>query len=216
MKLILRKLQNALNAIEKGRLKQAEILLLECIDKIEDQTTEPYKQTIHGLAFVKSESGNFSEAQELYFELLRMAREEGNQQEEAIALHQLGMVQRLAGNDEQALHYLKEERNIYLSLGDNFHLGLAANFYEQGIIFMRNDQLQLAEQAMGSALEHGTQADDLTIVGHASDRLGDILARQDNKKEAFELYQRSLTAFQQSGNEQAVKRIGDKLDEFNE
>src|SRR5699024_7839804 len=195
---------------EKGRMKQAEILFLECLDKIEDKESPAYKQAMHGFALVKSELGNYTEASELYLEILRIAENEGNKEEEAIAYHQLGMVERLAGQYDKALRFLSTEAEIYKTLDGDFHLELAANVYEQGMIYLLNNQHIHARRFMEKSLHHAEQAEDSMIIGYAYTGLGDISSQSD-EKEAEKFYQQAIMAFEWAEDNQAVEAMKDKI-----
>ncbi|HLR52980.1 MAG TPA: tetratricopeptide repeat protein [Candidatus Avamphibacillus sp.] len=210
MRQMVKKLQNAYNAFEKGRMKQAEILFLECVDKIDDRESPAYKQALHGFALVKSELGNYPEARELYLEILRIAESVDNKEEEAIAYHQLGMVERLAGQYEKALRFLSTEAEIYKTLNGDFHLELAANVYEKGMIYLLNKQYEQARNLMEKSLYHAEQAYDPMIIGYAYRGLGDIFSQSD-EKEAKNFYQQAIIAFKWAEDNQAVEAMKDKI-----
>jgi hypothetical protein len=57
--------------------------------------------------------------------------------EEAIAIHQMGMVERMAKNYEKALHHFDEELRLLSDHGLDNYLKLSANFYERAIFFTK-------------------------------------------------------------------------------
>lgn len=208
---IIRKLQNALNAFEQGRLKQAEILYLECLDKIQDKDTPAYKQALHGLSYVKIEMKQLTEANELYSELLRISQNEGNKEDEAIALHQLGIVHRMDRNYEAARRYLEQEETIYKSIQGNFHLGLAANYYEQGMIDFLMNNFQKAKVFMKKSLGEAKQDADQMVIGYTYRALGDIESKRGNVKEAIRYFEYATSAFEKVDANEAVKEIRDRI-----
>jgi len=206
-----RKLKNALHAFEQGRFKQAEILYLECLDKIKDKHTSAYKEALHGLSFVKMAMNELTDARELYFELLRLAQYIDNKEEEAIVFHQLGAVERLNKNFKQALRYLEQEKEIYQSIDGDFHLGLAANFYEQGMIYNDLNNIAKASQLMNDALIEAEYANDSLVIGYVSRDLGDIYLKNGDE-EAMRKFRQALSAFEEAGETEAVEYIKKKLD----
>lgn len=212
MQYINRKLQNALHAFEQGRFKQAEILYLECLDKIKDKNTPAYKQALHGLSFVKMEMNELTDARELYFELLRMAQHRDNKEEEAIVFHQLGAVERLNKNFKQALRYLEQEEDIYQSIHGDVHLGLAANFYEQGMIYNELNHIAKASQFMNDALIEAEYANDSWVIGYVSRDLGDIYLKNGDEEKAMRKFRQALSAFEKVGEVETVKYIQKKME----
>jgi len=212
MQYINRKLQNALHAFVQGRFKQAEILYLECLDKIKDKNTPAYKQALHGLSFVKMEMNELTDARELYFELLRMAQHRDNKEEEAIVFHQLGAVERLNKNFKQALRYLEQEEDIYQLIHGDVHLGLAANFYEQGMIYNELNHIAKACQFMNDALTEAEYANDSWVIGYVSRDLGDIYLKHGDEEKAMRKFRQALSVFEKVGDVDAVEHIKRKFD----
>ncbi|WP_085993574.1 tetratricopeptide repeat protein [Oceanobacillus senegalensis] len=211
MKRIKNKLNNALNFVNKGHLKQAEILYLECLDKIEDKQSSIYKQAMHGLGFIKSELGQFKEASKLYIALLYIARDKGDKEDEALAYHQLGMVERLSGNIEKALHYFAKEYEIYHDTFPEFHLGFAVNLYERGKTCLLQNELTEAQYFIEDSLNHGEKTGEPIVVGCTHRDLGHIFQLNGEKKKAMIHYKYALDAFQRAEDSQAIKDIERKM-----
>ncbi|WP_156289346.1 tetratricopeptide repeat protein [Oceanobacillus salinisoli] len=211
MKNIKNKLHNAFEFVNKGYFKQAEILYLECLDKMDEQNSNLYKQAMHGLGFVKLELNHFNEAKEIYTELLHLARKEGDKQGEAIANHQLGMGDRLNGNPDKALYFFAEEYEIYNSFLPTFHLGFATNLYERGTTYLLQNKLKEAQNLMEDSLYHGKRTEDVIVVGCAYRDLGDIFQRFGEREKAMNHYKYALDAFEKANDSQAVKDIEKKI-----
>src|SRR5699024_11957805 len=106
--------------------------------------------------------------------LLRMAQHRNNKEEEAIVFHQRGAVERLNKNFKQALRYLEQEEDIYQLIHGDVHLGLAANFYEQGMIYNELNHIAKACQFMNDALSEAEYANDSLVIDYELRTLGDI------------------------------------------
>ncbi|SFE37195.1 Tetratricopeptide repeat-containing protein [Lentibacillus persicus] len=206
------KLQRAFEFLNKGSLKQAEILYLECLDRIDDPSSTLYKQALHGLAYVKSELNQYTEANELYSELLRRARQESDSQNEAIAYHQLGLVQRMAGNYEAALGFFAEELAIYDTFRSTPHLGFAANLYEQAMVHLGQENLTEAQRLMEEALDNAEKTDDFIVIGSLYRGLGDIYQQIARSDEAKKHYRNAANAYRQANDLKAVEEIERKLE----
>ncbi|MFD1037323.1 tetratricopeptide repeat protein [Virgibacillus byunsanensis] len=205
------KLKRAFAFLNKGNFKQAEILYLECLDRLEDSESKLYKQALHGLGFVKNELENFQEATEIYMKLLHMARKKGNKEEEGISYHQLGIVQRKSGNHDQALLHFADEHDIYHAHFPDFHLGLAVNLYESGMIYQVQNKLMEAAHMMEESLRHAKQTDDLVVIGSVYRGLGDIFKQSGDNDKAVSQYQNALAVFKQANDSQAVEEMDEKL-----
>lgn len=214
MQHITRKLKNALNAFERGHLKQAEILYLECLDKITAKDTVVYKQALHGLSFVKVEMKQLTEARELYSQLLNIAEREGDKEEEAIVLHQLGIIHRMDGNLDKAISYFKQEQSIYETLQGNFHLELSANYFEQGMTYNAMGNLKKSRNLMEISLAEAKLTKDQMVIGYVYRALGDNSVKDNNISEALEYFSKAQEAFQNEGAESALRDLKERVDKI--
>lgn len=214
MQHITRKLKNALNAFEQGHLKQAEILYLQCLDKMTDKDTVVYKQALHGLSFVKVEMEQLTDASELYSQLLKIAEQEGNKEEEAIVLHQLGIIYRMDANLDKAISYFKQEQSIYETLQGDFHLELSANYFEQGMTYNAIGSLKKSRELMEIALAEAKLAKDQMVIGYVYRALGDNSVKDNNISEALENFAKAQEAFQNEGAESALRDLKERINKI--
>ncbi|MBY7144195.1 tetratricopeptide repeat protein [Virgibacillus sp. NKC19-3] len=211
MKNIKNQLHRAFEFVNNGYLKQAEILYLECLDEIDDQQSHFYKQAIHGLGLVKSELNQFKEAYQLYTEVLHITRNDKDVQGEAVAYHQLGMVERSSENFKKALYFFAKEYEIYDTMFPKFHLGFAANLYERGKTYLLQNKLKEAKNMMEVSLNHGDQTEDVIVVGYARRDLGYIFQQLGEKQKAMTHYTYALDAFQKADDSQTINDIEKKI-----
>lgn len=204
------KLQRALSALEKGRLKQAEMLFLECLDKIEDKSTADYQQALHGMGIVKFELNDDSDARDIYVELLRIAVAATNKQEEALAYHQLGMIEQRRHDYDEALTFFIQAQEIYQALAHPPALELAVNLYEQGMTHVGKGSLTQADVILKKALHYAKQTSDHMIIGHVNKELGQLASTFAQLPAANQFFQQASYAFQQSGYLEKVKDIEEK------
>jgi len=214
MQYIARKLKNALNAFEQGHLKLAEILYLECLDKMTDKDTVIYKQALHGLSFVKVEMKQLTEASGLYSQLLKIAEQEGNKEEEAIVLHQLGIIHRMHGDLDKAISYFKQEESIYETLQGDFHLEHSTNYFEQGMTYSFIGNLKKSRKLMEVSLAEAKLAKDQMVIGYVYRALGDISVKGNNISEALENFAEARVAFQNEGAKGALRDLKERVDKI--
>lgn len=90
-----------------------------------------------------------------------------NDEELHIALHQAGMVERMAGNFEEAMRLFYQEEKVIQRAFPMDDLRIATNLYEQAYVNMKKGELALAEQMMTQSLEHAKSSDDAMCIGCA-------------------------------------------------
>lgn len=124
-----------------------------------------------------------------------------------IQLHQLGMVEREAGEYAEAIMLFNKERSL---LADDDLLACAANQYERGLleslIGNRDSALILARECHAKSME----TDDQVMHGCAWRLLGD-LSRDDSPEMARGHYERSRRAFMDAGDDVACRGIDGRL-----
>ena len=128
-----------------------------------------------------------------------------------IHLHQLGMVEREAGQFNQALNLFLQE-SVLIEKDDI--LALAANLYERSYLkFLLKDHAE-AHKLAGQCLDLSRQTDDPVMLGCACRLHGD-LRREDDSSMAKMYYQLALDAFRQAEDETAVEEIANRLKDIN-
>lgn len=147
----------------------------------------------------------FSEARKIYQTLYDKARGYGDVEEEGIALHQLAMVERMAGNYEQALSFFDKELACIQKQNHNLDLKLAANFYEQGYIYFLLAETAKAKKWMKQSLSHAQRSDDPVSLGCALRGLGEIYIAQGKSKLAKIHFQEAIKAFQEAQDDFAIR-----------
>ncbi|MEK5174335.1 tetratricopeptide repeat protein [Heyndrickxia sp. FSL W8-0496] len=130
------KINQAFTYFDNGELDKAEQIYRECLREVQDKKSQEYRNILHGLGYVKSHNNDFDGARKIYMELIEIAQSTLNKKFEAIALHQLGMVERLAKNFNEALLLFQNEQQMLEKYFPDFFVGMSANFYEQGMIFL--------------------------------------------------------------------------------
>ncbi len=163
----------------------------------------------HGLVYVFARTGRFDDARS-ECDLLRLeAQSQSDLEGEYVALHQLGMVERMAEEYPTALKIFVQEAKIVAQLG-NPPLAVSANAYEQGIIYGKLEQFPQARQWLGVALEQAQLAGDPIAEACAYRGLGEMAANATMKKA---MLLQSKAAFERGNDALGAAEIEDLLEQ---
>ncbi|MFS0688790.1 tetratricopeptide repeat protein [Sporosarcina sp. 179-K 8C2 HS] len=207
------KLTRAFELFNIGKLFEAEEIYNECLNIVE-RTSEEYISVLHGLGFVKAHQKEFNEARNIYLELKQIAQFNRDTQGEHIAIHQLGMVERMAENYTKAQDLFEEELSLLRERKPAFLVGFAANHYELGLIMLKQNMLEKAEKLMMQSLQYSKQSGDPICLGCSLRGLGEIfMASRENEKAMFYFVQ-SIKAFEEVNDEVAINQINSLLEQI--
>lgn len=206
-------LNQAFELFENNKLLEAEKIYQECLKLIDTRSTN-YVPTLHWLGFVKSELKKFDEARSIYLELREIAKSSLNLQDELIAIHQLGMVERMAENYDEAQEIFDQELALLRSSHPNWHVGFAANYYEQGYILLKKNNLPEAENLMNKSLRYAEQSNDQIALGCSLRGLGEINKAKGEIEKAVTYFQESIVAFKEANDIMAVNEVNRMLIKF--
>jgi tetratricopeptide (TPR) repeat protein len=127
-----------------------------------------------------------------------------------IFIHQLGMVEREAGNYVRAAELFKQEQAM-LATEDN--LAIAANLYEQALIESLIGEPNLALDLANHCLVVSMTTEDQIMHGCAYRLLGDLL-RLDLPDKARLYYHKSRQSFKDAGDQIACEEIDQRVNEM--
>jgi tetratricopeptide (TPR) repeat protein len=161
----------------------------------------------HGLVYVFARTGRFDDARS-ECDLLRLeAQSRSDLVLEYVALHQQGMVERMAEEYQTALKIFIAEAKIIAQL-ENSPLAVSANAYEQGIIYGKLEQFPEARQWLGVALEQAQLSGDPIAEACAYRGLGEIAANPTMRKA---MLLQSKAAFERGHDALGAAEIEDLL-----
>ena len=164
-------------------------------------------QARHGLVYVFARTGRFDDARS-ECDLLRLeAQSQSDLESEYVALHQLGMVERMAEQYQTALNIFMQEAKLLAKL-ENPPLAVSANAYEQGIIYGKLEQFVEARQWLGVALEQAQLSGDPIAEACAYRSLGEMAANPTMKKA---MLLQSKAAFERGNDALGAAEIDDLL-----
>lgn len=200
------KLKKAFECFDSKKFHEAEKLYKECLQSAHITLNE-MTAALHGLGFVYAEQKKFEQAREIYQELRENAQTKGNFHDEHIAIHQLGMVERMAENIEAAQALFEEEYLLLQNTMPDFQLGFAANLYEKGILALKSNQLIDAEKIMLQSLKYAEQSGDLVCLGCSLRGLGEIFTAKREKEHAKQYYSKAVKVFEKVGDTFAIHEV---------
>ncbi|GMA16650.1 hypothetical protein E5F05_13195 [Deinococcus metallilatus] len=164
------------------------------------------------LGYALAHDRRFDEAREVYG---RLRAAHAGQPWEHVPLHQLGTVERLAGNPGAALRLFEEERALIERLPeDERAFKRAVNGYEVGVNRLALGEAEEARAALTAALADAQAADDPMTLGCVHRALGNLAARAGDRDTALTEYRQAQAAFQEADDERAAaetQALGDAL-----
>ena len=189
---------------DKGDYQSAESLYLKCYDEISKSDAENFNTVLMGLMYTESFLKKYEEARKFGNLLLCEAR---NEEEKHIALHQLGMVERMAGNLSKANQLFVEEERLLFASFPNDYFRMSANLYEQGYIAFQMENYAQAENIMFMSLDYAIKARDDVCMGCAYRGMGEIMKAVGKVKTAMDYFEKAIVSFANAGDLIAVEEI---------
>ena len=159
-----------------------------------------------GLGYVLAYAQHFDEARELFVSLREQAAAGDDLAFEHVALHQVGMVERMAGHWEAAQDCFERERELIARLG-NAPLAVAVNAYELGTVEQHLGRHGEAKAWLDLSLTCAGRTDDLIAVGCAHRGLGDWHSAQGQTGEALSCWRSAHASFLAAGDDRAASDV---------
>ena len=203
-------LRLAFDAFDKGELERAADLYQRVLEA--HASEDLHAHALYGLGFVRSQQGRFLEARGLYLKLLERAKAQGNLTAQHRAMHQLGMVERLAERYETALHWFQREHGLLEHLTEGRAVALSANLYERGYVTFLAGDPQAGRSLLRDSLNYADEADDPMCQGCALRALGEVAAAGGAVDEARGHWRSSLRHFEKAGDRVASDEVRTLLD----
>lgn len=189
---------------DKGDYQGAESLYLKCYDAISKSDAENVNAVRMGLIYTECFLKKYEEARKFGNILLSEAR---NEEEKHIALHQLGMIERMAGNYKKANVLFTEEERLLFASFPNDYFRMSANLYEQGYIAFLMENHAQAEKIMLMSLDYAIKARDDMCMGCAYRGMGEIMKAVGKVKTAMDYFEKAIASFANTGDLIAVEEI---------
>lgn len=191
----------AWSLFDAGDLNGARALYLDCLSTARADELAPVWM---GLIYVESGSGNFDSARQYASRLLGRAQ---SKEDEHIALHQSGMVERMAGEYARALELFEREAEIIRDALQNEDMSVSVNLYEQGYVRLKMGDADSAGELLERSLACARRAEDPMCIGCALRALGETMAAKGEREQALCYFQAAAEAFREVGDSRAVEEV---------
>ena len=198
------KIAEAWRLFDIGEFVESESIYLECLKETNEDEYDTYASVLMGLIYTQSFLEKYDNARNYANQLMELAP---NEEELHIALHQAGMVERMAGDYEDALKLFRQEEEVINKAFPTNDLRIAANLYEQAYVNMKKGEHALAELIMTQSLEHAKTVDDAMCIGCAYRGLGEIMNLCGKDALAQEYFEQAIEAFKLAGDMIAVEEV---------
>lgn len=202
--MITEQLQSAWKLFDSGDIVGAEALYLQCLSNSDTLDSDTLSSIYMGLIYTECFLGRFQEARKYTSLLLQESR---NDEDLHIALHQSGMVERMAGNYEGAMTLFQQELTFIQEAFPKEDVLFAANLYEQGILCMNMDDSAKAQELMNRSLTYALASRDPMCLGCSYRGLGEILHKSGQISQADACFLNAISAFQSAGDPIAVQEV---------
>ncbi|WP_192930990.1 tol-pal system YbgF family protein [Deinococcus sp. AJ005] len=167
------------------------------------------EQAQFGLGYALAFLGQYGEAREMFGQLYHHAGLRGEWVAEHRALHQVGMVERMAENWEAAQTCFERERQLIEQHGSP-DLAVSVNAYELGLVALHLGQADVSRLWFSTCLTHAERTDDLIAVACAYRGLGDWFQHQGELVAASDVWEKALLIFQEADNPKAVREVQER------
>ena len=199
-------LSKAWQLFDSGAIDTAEALYLDCYGQVSASNHEIYISVLMGLIYVESSMEKYDEARKYAEILVGIAN---NDEERHVAIHQHGMVERMAGNFSKSKILFQQEAELIREAFADDELRLSANYYEQAYVELKMGNLNFAEEKMMLALEYAIKAKDSICIGCACRGMGEIVKVRSNTEQAKIWFDKAIDAFLDAGDLIAVEEVRD-------
>ena len=204
------KIAEAWRLFDIGDFEASETIYRECLEMTSEDDYDTFASVLMGLIYTQSFLEKYDEARDYARRLLEIAP---NEEEKHIALHQAGMVERMAGDYDRALEWFLQEEELIRKVFPKDDMRISANLYEQGYVNLKKESLQISAEIMKEALEYAKKSEDAMCIGCAYRGLGEIMYAQGKEDQAKDYFKQAIEAFELTGDEIAVKEVGEMLEE---
>lgn len=165
-------------------------------------------------SYLAVEEKDFDAARRAMSLYLQKSKDEQDRVHEHIAYHQLGYIERSAGNLEQALQWIETEAAFLQNYFPEDHYRQSVNLYEQGYIRLQLGNIKAAETWMNQALSYALESDDLINQGCAYRGLGEIKRTEGRINDARHYFEKAFSLFQQAEDFIGAEEVEEMIDEL--
>ena len=202
-------LAQAWESFEGNDYAGAEMSFLKLLNS-PDSSAEQQRQASYGLGYVFAFSGRFDQAREIFENFYRDATANNDVRAAHRAIHQIGMVERMAGNWLTARMRFESEYEMIQQL-ERDDLAVAINSYEQGLVALHLNELEVSKSWFDRSLTSSLRCGDRIAVACAYRGLGDWHQRRGDLDAAAQSWNSSRSAFLEASDTKGAEEIDERL-----
>lgn len=155
------------------------------------------ERTLHEMAEVPINQGDFAAAEKLYSQALTLARTIGNLKGQARELLNLGVISVKKGDFVTAQRFYGEAFRIYQKAGDKF--GMASVMGDTGIMLRAQGKLHDALDHFQKTFELSNEVGHRVSAAQALGAMGDVLLEEGDLAGGYKMYQQELNTMRETG-----------------
>jgi two-component system, NarL family, sensor kinase len=159
-------------------------------------------RTLGNIATVHYSQGNYTTALDKYFEALKLAEEQTDQNEIARPMGNIGNVYMSQGNYPDALDYYFKALKIKETLGNKREI--ASTMGNIGIVYFNQADYNKALDYFLRSLKIAEELDDKNIIASWLGNIGSVYNTQKSYSEALEYYEKALKIAEEIGDKKLV------------
>ncbi|GAB4133427.1 MAG: hypothetical protein OHK0045_14100 [Raineya sp.] len=141
---------------------------------------------------------DYPQAEQKFYDALRIAQKYGNLQEEAYAYNNIGDLQRLTGNIKEGIRSIEKAQNIFVKIQDK--KGEAYTYIRLSEAYQKLKDYEKAYIFAEKSLEIRKKLNHKQDIGASLNRVGDVLTVQEKYEEALRYYQQAVSLAISSGD----------------
>ncbi|MGA9899909.1 MAG: protein kinase [Terriglobales bacterium] len=171
------------------------------------------ERTLHEMAEIPINQGDFAAAEKLYSQALTLARAIGNQKGQAREMLDLGVISVKKGDFVTAQRFYNEALRIYQKVGDKY--GMASVMGDIGIMLRAQGKLHDALDHFQKTFELSNEVGHRVSAAQALGAIGDVLLEEGDLAGANKMYQQELNTMRETGGKvlyaSTLTRVGQVL-----
>lgn len=143
---------------------------------------------------------------------LALGEKNEDRYQQALALHQLGIITKLLGDYPKATELFREELRRCSSLIPSYYSDLSYNFFEQGDVKMLSEEYEDAEMYFHHAVTFAETEHNYHGVGLAMQALGHLKLRLNQTEDALNYFKTSKENFELADSHEEVAIVSEEIE----
>lgn len=142
---------------------------------------------------------------------LALGEKNEDRYQQALALHQLGIITKLLGDYPKATELFREELRRCSSLIPSYYSDLSYNFFEQGDVKMLSGEFEDADMYFHHAATFAETEHNYHGVGLAMQALGNLQIKMQNSEQALSYFETSKENFELANSTEEANIVNNQI-----